>query len=287
MTYYKDLTPCDYFGEKLSSHFLAIGWLDHKHPFSEGSSSRELVEKLATYIQSARAPGVFAGFHRCELCNYDTWATPFSQPKSSDPLVTGQGLGTRNLFIPNGEGQLYVIPSLALHYIIDHGYRPPEEFLSALSSCPHPQSWDYLLNLTDCLPGGYWPWAWCHWLSQEYTLGAFIPDDTLGRLRDLLHYKTANVAAKVLSALFAAKVLFISRTAMTSDCEQIRKLCEATLNDQNNEDLWDLALELRTTLESYEGYDPLYAQVYEKRAIATKINLTRSLTRDRGVLRKP
>lgn len=56
--------------------------------------------------------------------------------------------GTNNLLVP-GEHEVYVAPELILHYIADHGYSPPEEFCSALLSCPEIPSMPYFWRLVE------------------------------------------------------------------------------------------------------------------------------------------
>ena len=44
-------------------------------------------------------------------------------------------IGIANLFVP-GDGFLWTAPSMIVHYIADHGYRPPDAFLTAVDACP-------------------------------------------------------------------------------------------------------------------------------------------------------
>jgi hypothetical protein len=58
-------------------------------------------------------------------------------------LINGEHmmLGADNIFVPHGD-VMYVAPTLILHYVEIHGYRPPEEFLRALASAD-PASREY------------------------------------------------------------------------------------------------------------------------------------------------
>ena len=66
--------------------------------------------------------GVFAGFHRCDLCRRTT--------------------GTRNFAVPAGD-LLYVAPELIVHYIDKHDYLPPKEFVAATLDSPLPGTKKY------------------------------------------------------------------------------------------------------------------------------------------------
>jgi hypothetical protein len=48
-----------------------------------------------------------------------------------------------NLYVPTPE-RVYVAPAMILHYVADHQYRPPDEFVLALEACPPQGSPEYL-----------------------------------------------------------------------------------------------------------------------------------------------
>jgi hypothetical protein len=52
-------------------------------------------------------------------------------------------IGARNLWVPTKEC-VYVTPSMIAHYIRNHGYRPPDEFIVAVMSFPRTRTRDYL-----------------------------------------------------------------------------------------------------------------------------------------------
>jgi hypothetical protein len=126
MAWYPDLSneTCVATGE----HIRAIGWLSSDHPYPQGDLPAEFVVWLRDFI--ARANGsasalyfpVFAGFHTCELCE-----------KVHD---------MRNFGVPAGK-VLYVAPSMLLHYIEEHRYCPPDEFIAAVLASPLPDTPEY------------------------------------------------------------------------------------------------------------------------------------------------
>lgn len=92
-------------------------------------------------------------------------------------------MGSGYITVP-GDGRIFIAPSLVLHYIDAHGYRPPDPFVAALAACPHPRSRDYGRALRDA--GG--PWldrddhglplgSWRSWAMQR------VPVDTLVQTR--------------------------------------------------------------------------------------------------------
>lgn len=150
MAYYNDLEPCDY-SSRWSEGRLAVGWLSVDHPFPRGDFPVELLNRLASLAE--RPVNLYRGSHECDICPP---AEAFSVPPASAREVTmrrrgedhwhqgwrtGQRaeIGGRELTLGNGEIQIgeegravYVAPTMILHYIIDHGYLPPAEFLEAL-----------------------------------------------------------------------------------------------------------------------------------------------------------
>ena len=78
----------------------------------------------------------FCGFHECELCR-DDQVRLLSQ--RGDRYVRANG----QLYIPTAES-VYIAPLMIVHFVGEHSYRPPEEFMAALLECPAQGSADYL-----------------------------------------------------------------------------------------------------------------------------------------------
>jgi len=110
------------------SHIRAIGWLDNTHPFPTGICANPFLLKLRKFADRCTEStqsmgwGVFAGFHRCDLCR--------------------NSCGTYNFAVPAGD-LLYVAPELIVHYIAEHDYFPPEEFVAAILDAPLPDTTKY------------------------------------------------------------------------------------------------------------------------------------------------
>jgi len=140
VAHYDDLSPCDYFRLADTSRLLAIGWLERGHAFARGDVDREVMRRLVALAKDPWEPFVFLGWHDCDLC-----------PEPEGPATfdfEGQrvAVGTSNLFIPGPRG-VFVAPSLVLHTIDAHGYRPPQAFVDAVIACPPMGSAPYLAAL--------------------------------------------------------------------------------------------------------------------------------------------
>lgn len=126
----EDLSTEAYFAR--GDHVRAIGWLEGNHPYLRGPVPEEFLAALKRHVASAYQPVLFLGPHRCTLCSDDEG--PF---------------GIRNLLIPTPT-LLYVSPELVLHYVEDHGYKPPDEFIAAVLACPDQNSPEFEELLRAC-----------------------------------------------------------------------------------------------------------------------------------------
>jgi len=142
MTYFKDLSPCTYFGSFITSaeKLKAVGWLAWGHPYKERQTelSEAQFHQLLRLLQDPWEPGHFMGVHECEFC--------FDRSDSGRFTLERYGLvvhfGASNLFAP-GKDCVYVAPSMIAHYVDKHGYEPPAEFWEAVVKCPEMDSETY------------------------------------------------------------------------------------------------------------------------------------------------
>jgi hypothetical protein len=126
--WYSDLAPCDYFGPEFASCLRAVGWLEKGRAYAIERVQPAVYTRLVELLKDPWQPGSFAGLHICDICLYE--GAP----------------GTRNLFVPCG-AHVFVCPELVVHYMNAHGYRPPEEFCTAVLACPPMRSVPYLKAL--------------------------------------------------------------------------------------------------------------------------------------------
>jgi hypothetical protein len=107
-------------------HIRTVGWLSKDHPFPTGTVASEFLAALWAHLCAAWQPVYSMGVHFCDFC-------PTPMPDA------GRVGGSRNLWIP-AESAVYVAPELVAHYVKDHGYLPPDEFINAVLACPKQDS---------------------------------------------------------------------------------------------------------------------------------------------------
>jgi hypothetical protein len=116
-------------------HVRAIGWLHPDHPYTKGEVPAEFLARLKAFAarseDSARALSfvAFGGPHVCEFCTCGFWERAF-------------GIG--NFGVPSG-ALLFVAPEMVVHYIEQHGYCPPPDFVAAVLQSPLPGTEEYQL----------------------------------------------------------------------------------------------------------------------------------------------
>jgi len=135
MTYFPDLSRYEY-GRISQPGVLNVGWLDNTHPFTQGTVDAHLIQKLR--LLAAKPVELYRGSHICELC-----AEPGLPKKTLPPhhvvLDMNSPYGNwRASRASNGEirvsraGVTFAAPVLIVHYIEEHGYLPPVQFLTAV-----------------------------------------------------------------------------------------------------------------------------------------------------------
>jgi hypothetical protein len=144
MTYYEDLTPYQYFARheppKLNS--LNVGWLSYEKPFSTGETSQEFKDRLFQFCLDEYVVHIARGFHVCEFCSIST-------EKWLEEGESQYGEKAHRLRIGNAEIRVlgnsanYAAPTLIYHYVTEHQYRPPDEFIEAVLTGPLPGSEEY------------------------------------------------------------------------------------------------------------------------------------------------
>ena len=120
MAYYKDLSEYEYYG--YNPTLYNVGWLDGN--FSKGEVSKEFLDKLKKhkeYIQQQ-----MMGSHCCPYC--------LSEKKERS---------NGELWVVAFEGQVYSSPVMIIHYIEEHKYLPPQEFIDAVLYGEEPGSLRY------------------------------------------------------------------------------------------------------------------------------------------------
>lgn len=123
--------------EVLGDRRIAVGWLHPAHPFPRGDAPPEFVARLNAFARNwgksikALGWGIAVGFHECEFCT-----------KELADRVIGKDIASGTFGVPAGE-RIYYCPEMIAHYVADHGYLPPAEFIAAVMACPVPGTAEY------------------------------------------------------------------------------------------------------------------------------------------------
>jgi hypothetical protein len=103
-----------------------VGWLDVNHPYDRGAVSADVVGRLFE-LTTTRRKLTRAG-HPCTFCIADGRHDFARMTLHGTTIDVGFGEVTLA-----GEGETtYLFPDLICHYVLSHGYRPPDEFLDAV-----------------------------------------------------------------------------------------------------------------------------------------------------------
>lgn len=135
MSHIPDLSPATLFSE--SQRLLAVGWLDRRHSFPRSRIGSPAYALLAEAVSNPWEPLSSRGYHVCNLCLIPRG--PRRQRWGGRTIA----LGATNVWVA-GQGHVFVAPSLILHYVKRHRYRPPSEFLSALLGSPKQGSTEHV-----------------------------------------------------------------------------------------------------------------------------------------------
>ena len=151
--YFKDLTKYKYTDKEDS---LNIGWLEKGHMINKGDVPEEFIEKLWKYL---RYPvNVCRGFHVCSLCKNIEKGVPVVAYKDEKRQA-----GYYEIRVWGKNGKVYAAPSLIMHYILQHGYRPPQEFINAVMDSEDASSDEYYQKVLDYSNG------YGFWLEEDHT----------------------------------------------------------------------------------------------------------------------
>jgi hypothetical protein len=113
MAFFPDLSPHTYSPTR-GLKILNVGWLDEGNVFPVGHTSQRFQDALAELCQ--RPIILHRGVHGCWFCGPNKKC----------------GNGQIRVFARTGIG--YAAPTLVHHYVVDHDYLPPLEFVEAVLS---------------------------------------------------------------------------------------------------------------------------------------------------------
>ena len=128
--YYPDLSLYTYIRNDEPYPTLNIGWLDGSHIYPNGQVSETFLDRLWIYCQSLIYLSL--GYHECDFCHEDLGVSVWNNGKQ---LV----LGSAEIRVIGKRGIAYAAPNMIYHYIVDHQYLPPSEFIQAVLESPLPK----------------------------------------------------------------------------------------------------------------------------------------------------
>ena len=124
MAYFADLTPYTYLKREPDQRLLNVGWLDNEHDYPAGEIEPALLDKLFDLcLKPARQT---RGWYHCLFC------PPQRGGYKTEWHARQIILGSAEIRVRGREGVEFASPNLIFHYVRDHKYLPPREFLDAL-----------------------------------------------------------------------------------------------------------------------------------------------------------
>lgn len=139
MSYFKDLTKYSYLHYENSKN---IGWLDKDYSYSKGKVCKEFMDNLWEYLHLNLNQS--RGYHSCNLCSVLGEGAFIATNKDKSVKL---GFAEIRVLSENGTC-VYAAPNLIYHYILNHEYKPPEEFIQAVLNGPKPGTNEYKKFLT-------------------------------------------------------------------------------------------------------------------------------------------
>jgi hypothetical protein len=124
VTYFADLTPYSFI-KSVTTNGLNVGWLDNRHPFLRGRVDQSVLGRIFM-LCTEHPKNKTRGWHNCPLCLEPEY--PYRTEHNGRKIV----LGSAEIWIEARSGVQYAAPDLIFHYIRDHQYLPPREFIEAI-----------------------------------------------------------------------------------------------------------------------------------------------------------
>jgi len=121
MPYLKDLTH--YSLRNTPENFLCVGWLDSEYAFPTGVVDPVIAARISKLCD--KPINLMRGYQYCSFC------IAASRQRGCMPKIVAMPHGNGEIHV-QGIGRVYVSPTLVAHYITEHAYLPPAEFLEAI-----------------------------------------------------------------------------------------------------------------------------------------------------------
>jgi hypothetical protein len=139
MTYFSDLSEYTYVHTAIDRPAeMNIGWLGIGHNFEKQEPSKQLLDLTWKFCSVSVSPT--RGIHQCEFCSRGDW---YICERNGQRLI----LGGAEIRVFSRNGATYAAPDLIYHYVLDHHYRPPDEFVQAMNAGLRPPDSEYFERL--------------------------------------------------------------------------------------------------------------------------------------------
>jgi hypothetical protein len=123
--YFEDLATYTYVKGKYDKALRCVGWLDRGKPFEKGEVPKVVMDEI---FGLCRTPcSMTRGYHTCPFCGTED-GPMLAVERGQERIHLGNG----EIRVQGRDGYVYAAPTLIYHYIVSHGYRPPDVFVEAI-----------------------------------------------------------------------------------------------------------------------------------------------------------
>ena len=128
--HYPDFSPYVYGHTVSDGRTVNIGWLEAGHDYPVGPVSKAFSSALEALVRNPTE--LYRGYHECSLCQPPQGVVTPEQVQRWRMNQAPRGNG--EVRVTGADGSVYAAPVLVLHYVLQHGYQPPLQFVSAVVS---------------------------------------------------------------------------------------------------------------------------------------------------------
>lgn len=115
VSYFPDLSIHTYTAREPEAGVINIGWLGKGNQFALGNTPPAFAAALKELCAHPVKP--HRGFHVCEYCKNNS--------------------GNGQIRVRNDEGVWFAAPTMIYHYVTEHQYRPPDQFVDCVLNPKH------------------------------------------------------------------------------------------------------------------------------------------------------
>ncbi len=132
--HFPDLSPYSYARDSIEVGVYTVGWLAAAHDYARGPCPEGLLARIDALAQSP--VNLFRGSHLCDFC-----PPPETEVRNGMAFIKPlpERMGNGEIRVVGRDGAVYAAPVMIAHYIREHGYLPPRQFIDAVFE-DHPPS---------------------------------------------------------------------------------------------------------------------------------------------------